>query len=233
MDVDGANEASSNMDDSGPLVHYDIEFRKSQKLPESGADAIEVLGAPGLIGGWEVKPGGSPSTGGAYVGVSETLEDDIKWEPHVDEADKLDYVVAVSSGVLAGIIDAVYVGEFSLDRAIEWGKDKVEKFVMKVSRAEGYKGDDLKAAIRKLERDHPFASDGNANYFGGGLQHHLRDFSHHFSIGGLLFSIFTQFTRLVVGTDKAGRLAIAPVPESHRACIGRNFQEKVALGTIG
>ena len=28
-------------------------------------------------------------------------------------------------------------------------------------------------------------------------------------------------------------LHVVPVPESHRACIGRNFQEKIAFGTIG
>ena len=78
-----------------------------------------------------------------------------------------------------------------------------------------------------------FAADGNTDDFGGGLQHHLRDFSHHFSIGGLLFSILTQFTGLVVGTDKAGNLRIVPVSESHRSCIGKNFQEKVVFGVVG
>ena len=125
------------------------------------------------------------------------------------------------------------MGEFSLDRASEWGKDKIEKVVMKVARVEGYTGDDLNDAIKTLEKNHPLAADGNTNDFGGGLQHHLRDFSHHFSIGGLFFSIFTQFTGLVVGTDKAGALHVVPVPESHRACIGKNFQEKIAFGTIG
>ena len=84
-----------------------------------------------------------------------------------------------------------------------------------------------------MEKKHPLAADGNTNDFGGGLQHHLRDFSHHFSIGGLFFSIFTQFTGLVVGTDNTGALFVVPVPESHRACIGKNFQEKIAFGTIG
>lgn len=205
------------MDDDSPIIQYEIAFKNRPKLLVSGTGTF----------------GGSPDTSEIYTGLTETLEDDIKWEPHVDEADKLDYIVAVSSGVLAGLIDVFYVGEFSLERASEWGKDKIEKVVMKVARVEDYTGDDLNDAIKALEKNHPLAADGDTNDFGGGLHHHLRDFSHHFSIGGLFFSIFTQFTGLVVGTDKAGMLHVVPVPESHRACIGRNFQEKIAFGTIG
>lgn len=204
-------------DDDSPLIQYEIAFQKKPKLLVARAGAF----------------GGSSYASKIFAGPTETLEDDIKWEPHIDEADKLDYIVAVSSGVLAGLIDVFYVGEFSLDRASEWGKDKIEKVVMKVARVEGYTGDDLNDAIKTLEKNHPLAADGNTNDFGGGLQHHLRDFSHHFSIGGLFFSIFTQFTGLVVGTDKAGALHVVPAPESHRACIGKNFQEKVAFGAIG
>lgn len=205
------------MDDDRPLIQYELAFQEKPKL---------LMAEPSSFG----------SSSGArevYAGVTETLEDSIKWEPRVDEADKLDYIVAVSSGVLSGLIDVFYVGELSLDRANEWGRDKIEKVVMKVARVEGYSGDDLSDAIKTLEKNHPLAADGNTNDFGGGLQHHLRDFSHHFSIGGLFFSIFTQFTGLVVGTDKAGMPHVVPVPKSHRTCIGKNFQEKIALGTIG
>lgn len=205
------------MDDDRPLIQYELAFQEKPKL---------LMAEPSSFG----------SSSGArevYAGVTETLEDSIKWEPRVDEADKLDYIVAVSSGILSGLIDVFYVGELSLDRANEWGRDKIEKVVMKVARVEGYSGDDLSDAIKTLEKNHPLAADGNTNDFGGGLQHHLRDFSHHFSIGGLFFSIFTQFTGLVVGTDKAGMPHVVPVPKSHRACIGKNFQEKISFGTIG
>ena len=187
------------MDDDRPLIQYELAFQEKPKL---------LVAEPSSFG----------SSSGArevYAGVTETLEDSIKWGPHVDEADKLDYIVAVSSGVLSGLIDVFYMGELSLDHASEWGRDKIEKVVMKVARVEGYSGNDLSDAIKTLEKNHPLAADGNTNDFGGGLQHHLRDFSHHFSIGGLFFSIFTQFTGLVVGTDKAGMPHVAPVPKSH------------------
>lgn len=206
-----------NMVDENPLVQYEIAFPRKPLLL-------------GSVGGGDV---GTITSGEVYAGVTEMLDDHIEWEPHVDEADKLDYIVAVSSGVLAGLIDLFYVGAFSLDRASEWGKEQIDQVVKKVARIEGCQGDDLSDAIKTLEKNHPLAADGGTNNFGGGLQHHLRDFSHHFSIGGLFFSIFTQFTGLVVGTDKAGALLVIPVPESHRVCIGKNFQEKIAFGTIG
>lgn len=205
------------MDDDEPLIQYDIAFTKKPHLLETGIGSF----------------GSGTAASNTYDGVTETLEDHIEWEPHVDEADKLDYIVAVSSGVLSGLIDVFYVGEFSLDRASEWGNDKIEKIVKKVARIEGYKGDDLNEAIKTLEKNHPLAADGNVNDFGGGLQHHFRDFSHHFSIGGLFFSVLSQFTGMAVGTDLAGNLIIRPIPESHRQFIGKNFQEKIAFGTIG
>ena len=42
------------------------------------------------------------------------------------------------------------------------------------------------------------------NDFGGGKHHHLRDFSHHPTPVGLLFSILSQFTGIGYGTDVNG-----------------------------
>lgn len=201
-------------EDDGLFVQYKVDFQGKAKLLGSGPMTSST----------------ARDAGGSFAGVTETLVDDIKWEPRVDEADKLDYIVAVSSGVLAGLVDSFFVGEFSLDRAEQWGKDTIAKVVMKVARVEGYAGEDLKDAVKLLEKNHPFAADGNTQEFGGGLQHHLRDFSHHFSIGGLFFSIFTQFTGLVVGTDDTGHLMAVPVSKGDY--IGRNFQEKVSFGAI-
>ena len=205
------------IDGVSSLVQYDIYFQKRTSL----------LGTPSLTLGNEASRGKVTS-----ADIHETLEDEVDWDPSVDKADRLDYLVAAASGVIAGLVDVFWVGEFSLDRANRWGKDQVERFVIRVARSEGYEGDDLAGAIRKLEKNHPFAADGNTNDFGGGLQHHLRDFSHHFGIDGLFFSMFTQFTGLVVGTDVSGALRVAPVPESHRPLIGKNLQEKIAFGTI-
>lgn len=51
-----------------------------------------------------------------------------------------------------------------------------------------------------LEKMFPIPSDGNTPDFGGGLQHHLRDFAHHPTMVGLMFSLLTQFTEKSYGT---------------------------------
>lgn len=160
------------------------------------------------------------------------LENETRWEARLDHADKLDCTIAVASGIIAGLIDSFFVGKFSLERAKDWGSDKVNDFVISMAKLAGYDGDDLPGAIRYLEDKFKFAADGVTADFGGGSQHHLRDFSHHFSLAGLVCSIFTQFTGKVIGTDTAGRLIVVDVPEAHRQFLGKSFGEKVMLGTV-
>lgn len=95
------------MGDGSPLVDYGIASQKRPKLLMAVSAAF----------------GGLSGVGGTCVGVPPTLADEIRWESQVDEADIVDWTVAVSSGVLAGLIDAFYVGDFPLDLAGEWGKD--------------------------------------------------------------------------------------------------------------
>lgn len=152
------------------------------------------------------------------------------WGSTVKKADKIDYAIAVCCGTVSGLIDSFWVGEFSFERANTWGDEKVNKFVKKVAKLNGYEGDDLKGAVKYMEDHFGLAADSNTQDFGGGLQHHLRDFSHHCSIGGLLCSLFTQFTGKVIGTDTAGNILIVEV--KNKAFIGKNFEEKILFGTV-
>ena len=175
-------------------------------------------------------PAGTSNSGG--IMQEGFLESETSWEAKLDHADKLDCTVAVASGIITGLIDSFFVGKFSQERANEWGSSKVNEFVISMAKLSGYEGDDLSGAIRHLEENFKFAADGNTHDFGGGYQHHLRDFSHHFSLGGLICSIFTQFTGKVIGTDTAGRLLVVEVPDTHRQFLGKSFGEKVILGTV-
>ncbi|MDY0234741.1 MAG: hypothetical protein RBR71_01860 [Gudongella sp.] len=58
-----------------------------------------------------------------------------------------------------------------------------------------YDNDNLEGAIIYLEKKFPLPSAGATADLGGGLQHHLRDFSHHPTIVGLVFSIYRIFKR--------------------------------------
>jgi len=149
-----------------------------------------------------------------------------------NHADGLDYSIAVASGIIAGIIDSVWVGEFSIDRANEWGNDKVNNFVVNIAQKQGYEGNDLPGAIEFLEKKYPIAADKATDAFGGGLQHHLRDFSHHPTPIGLFFSLLTQFTGKVYGTDVTGRFIVVPVEKDGVSLIGKNLPEKITFGVI-
>lgn len=149
-----------------------------------------------------------------------------------NHADGLDYMVAVGSGILAGIIDILFVEEFSFENASKSGNEHTDNFVIKIAQKQGYKGNDLAGAVKFLENKFPLAADKATNEFGGGLQHHLRDFSHHPTPIGLIFSFLTQFTRKVYGTGVDGRFRVVSLKENDLCLIGKNLPEKFTFGVV-
>ena len=149
------------------------------------------------------------------------------------QADNLDYVVAIASGIACGLLDILWVGEFDLTNGRSIASDKVDAFVKKTAEMfEGEKFDDVKSAVKALEKRFPIPSDGNTPDFGGGLQHHLRDFAHHPTIVGLAFSLLTQFTEKSYGTDVNGVFLVVDVPEKSKPFIGKDVPQKILMGTI-
>lgn len=150
-----------------------------------------------------------------------------------NQADNLDYVVAIASGIVCGLLDILWVGEFNLQRERSIASDKVDSFVKKTAEMlEGKKFDDVKSAVKSLEEKFPIPSDGNTSDFGGGKQHHLRDFAHHPTIVGLAFSLLTQFTEKSYGTDVNGAFLVVDVPEKSKIFIGKDVPQKILMGTI-
>lgn len=49
------------------------------------------------------------------------------------QADKLDYVVAIASGIACSILDILWVGEFNLANGRSVASDKVDSFVKKTA----------------------------------------------------------------------------------------------------
>ena len=149
------------------------------------------------------------------------------------QADSLDYIVAIASGIVCGILDILWIGEFDLAHGRSIASDKVESFVKNTAEMlEGKTFDDVKSAVQALEKHFPIPSDGNTSDFGGGKQHHLRDFAHHPTIVGLAFSLLTQFTEKSYGTDVNGRFITVDVPEKSKPFIGKDIPEKILMGTI-
>ena len=149
------------------------------------------------------------------------------------DADKLDYAVAIASGIICGIIDIIKIGELDLKAGRNIADEKVKDIVRKISKRLGCEKDDIQSCVKFLEEKFPLAADGNTADFGGGLQHHLRDFAHHPTIVGLCFSLLTQFTEMSYGTDSTGRFIIVPVSEKSRRYIGDNIADKIFMGTVG
>ena len=149
------------------------------------------------------------------------------------QADSLDYIVAIASGIVCGILDILWVGEFDLAHGRSIASDKVDSFVKNTAEMlEGKTFDDVKSAVQALEKHFPIPSDGNTSDFGGGKQHHLRDFAHHPTIVGLAFSLLTQFTEKSYGTDVNGHFITVDVPEKSKPFIGKDIPEKILMGTI-
>lgn len=158
---------------------------------------------------------------------------DSEFDLLANKADKLDYLLAIASGLTCGLLDILWVGDFNLARGRSLASDKVDDFVKKTAELiSGKKFNNLSDAVRVLEKKFPIPSDRNTYDFGGGLQHHLRDFAHHPTLVGLAFSILTQFTGKSYGTDINSNFAIFDVPEDGKIFIGENIGEKLFKGVI-
>ncbi|MDT7507388.1 hypothetical protein QRX42_02880 [Bifidobacterium sp. H6bp22N] len=211
--------------------------RELELSPRHGSELIsveyslELANDKGIEAGISVAKATEDFGDGIYV---ESIEEDVASD-HVQDDAQLDYKIAAACGVVAGLCDSIFVGKFSLDSANEWGSEKVNEFVVWVAKQHsGFRGESLRDAIQFLEDQYPFVGDKYTAEFGGGLQHHLRDFSHHFSLEGLVFSILTQFTGKVYGTNQYGDFIAIPVEEQwfKQGLIGDNFCEKLFLGAV-
>lgn len=152
------------------------------------------------------------------------------WDKEFSNTDKIDFALASVIGVLSFSLNEILIGRFSLKEANQWGTEKVNEFVQFAAKKSGYKGDNLKGAISFLENKHPMASDSLTPEYGGGKQHHLRDFTHHFSLFGLFCSLFTQFSGKCIGTDVNGNVILENIKNDKY--IGKTTSEKIFNGTV-
>lgn len=152
-----------------------------------------------------------------------------------NSADGIDYMIAVGSGILAGIVDSLWVGEFKMDRGKAWSNKSVNDFVMKVAKAKGYEGDRLDGAIKFLEDKFHIPSDNIWKGQDVGISarsHHLDDLAHHPTPIGLFFSILTQFTKTGYFQNSEGQFFPITIDENGRGLIGNNIPSKLFAGTV-
>ncbi len=133
--------------------------------------------------------------------LDETIESIKELKP---TCDKLDYVLAASSGALCGILDIFLVGkpgESPLgDITDEWFANRTKDFA-KLCHPEGRNFDSLESALRFLEKkfkipyDQTGLRDAGKEVFNlTAKNHHFKSLGHNPSLFGLFFSILDQFT---------------------------------------
>lgn len=149
---------------------------------------------------------------------------ELEFNSGLSEFEKTNYAIAAASGLFTGILNILWSKDYELENAQKWGKEKVEKFVCSIAKNQGCKSDDINDSIRFLEKKFPIQADKYTNTFGGGLQHHLRDFSHHPTILGLISSILNQFG-IGIGTDINGKFSVCSVTDN--SFVGKTFGEKI------
>lgn len=169
------------------------------------------------------------------IALNKSNEKIEKLESH---ADGIDYAVAAACGLLTGILDAFFVGEFSLEDANKWGTEKcnkfVENFANKTARKDpklrdlgkDFKFDNLADAVTYLEGKYKVNYDIAAMSLGQG-DHHLYDFAHHPSLFGLIISIVSQLGGSTLGCDANGVWKWVDCSASNAVVQGNNIFEKL------
>jgi len=127
---------------------------------------------------------------------------------YTSHADKKDYAFAIASGILAGAIDALFVGEMRFtEKEIGLSHNQVNNFIQKYAKARGFEKSRLKDAISALENEFKVAQDNVWKGAGIGVSarnHHLADLAHHPTPLGLAAAIIVQFLRIGTFVNKDG-----------------------------
>lgn len=191
-----------------------------------------------------------------------------EYEQAVKEADKLtntadgiDYAIAITSGIIAGLIDSFIVGEWDFSKAKAVSNEKINKKIQGFAEKNGLrewvqeanaKGgkkrdpDRLETAIEFLEKKFPLPGDSpwlqtGYDKYGNMVQekrispksHHLDDLSHHPTIVGLVYCIYTQFTKQSIYYNSDGKKITIPITiEENGLLEGKTPTAKVGCGFI-
>ena len=135
------------------------------------------------------------------VVLNETVESIKKLKP---QCDKLDYILAASSGALCGVVDIFLVGKPGEspigDITDKWFANRIMDFA-KLCHPEKKEFDSLESALRFLEKqfkvpyDQTGLGDAGRVVFGmNAKNHHFKSLAHNPSLLGLFFSILDQFS---------------------------------------
>lgn len=172
-----------------------------------------------------------------------------------NHADGFDYAIAVTCGILTGIFDSVFVGEWNFADAKAVSNreinEKVSAFAQKDPDFQRYcqytkdgklrknpkDPNRLDSAISFLEEKYPLPGDGAyKEYKSLGITdatHHLDDFCHHPTLIGLVCSILVQFTGTATYRSSTGNVINVPVEvNQYGKFVGNQPWSKLFAGII-
>lgn len=165
--------------------------------------------------------------------------------------DKYDYMFAAFSGFIAGLVDAIFVGQPYKPSAVmdvkvtsklqKHADGLVDSLVQRFAKLSGWQGpakgsDPLRSAISFLERKFPVDYDqttygqAGADFLGmTPANHHLKSLGHSPSLIGLIFSIIDQFNGTATFLDN-GRLITLQIEDAKYKLQGSNLVSKIFCG---
>lgn len=127
---------------------------------------------------------------------------------YTSKADMADYAFAVFSGIMAGAIDCLFIGETKItDGDIQLSHQQINKFIQQYASNRGFDRERLKDSIADLEKAFKVAQDNIWKGAGIGVSaknHHLADLAHHPTPLGLAASVVVQFLRIGTFVNKDG-----------------------------
>ena len=151
------------------------------------------------------------------------------------KCDKYDYLIAVASGAVAGLVDIFLVGAPGDSVLGNWSDAQVDKAVMSFAKLNGWKGDNINSAIGHLEKAFPvnydqrYTSDVGGAFQMGTRNHHLKSLAHSPDPIGLFFSILDQFQGKASFVSN-GQLIRIDTSENNFELRGGNFYAKIFCG---
>lgn len=172
------------------------------------------------------------------VSLNETVDSIKGLKP---DCDKLDYILAASSGALCGVIDIFLVGkpgESSIgDITDKWFADRTMSFA-KQCHPEKKNFDSLDSALRFLEKKFKVPYDqtglgdaGRAVFDLNAKNHHFKSLAHNPSLLGLFFSILDQFSNTSHFISD-GQLISLNKADANWELQGTNIQSKLFCGFV-
>ncbi|MBR0577174.1 hypothetical protein KCG48_12695 [Proteiniclasticum sp. BAD-10] len=154
--------------------------------------------------------------------------------------DKLDYLIATFSGVVAGLVDSFFVGMPGESKLEGWSQDQTDKFVIKVAKMAGNPGKDngkseIVNAIKffedkyKINYDQPTGKAAGSVFDMSLSNHHIKSLGHAPDLIGLLFSVVSQFQGTSHFLDNGRHIVMDTRTQE---LTGNNFLAKLFSGIV-